>query len=48
MYGKIPVYKPAHAIMQVYRGPKRGAEVKDGYYEHQELFHNDVKVACFF
>lgn len=47
-YGKVPVYQPPHAIMQVYRGPHGGAEVKDGYDEYQELFHNAVKVDCFF
>jgi hypothetical protein len=47
-YGKVPVGKPAHAIMQVYRGPYRGAQVKNGYNEYQELFHNGVKVAGFF
>jgi hypothetical protein len=47
-YGKVPVGKPAHAIMQVYRGPYGGAQVKNGHYEYQELFHNGVKVAGFF
>lgn len=47
-YGKVPVYQPPHAIMQVYRGPHGGAQVKDGYYEYQELFHNAVKVDGFF
>jgi hypothetical protein len=47
-YGKVPVSKPAHAIMQVYRGPYRGAQVKNSYYEYQELFHNDIKVEGFF
>jgi hypothetical protein len=47
-YGKVPVGEPAHAVMQVYRSAYRGAEVKDSYYEYQELFHNGVKVAGFF
>jgi hypothetical protein len=48
IYGKVPVNKPAHAVMQVYRGAYGGAEVKDSYYEYQELFHNAVKVDGFF
>jgi hypothetical protein len=48
VYGKVPVYEPAHAIMQVYRGAYGGAQVKNGYYEYQELFHNAVKVDGFF
>ena len=30
LHGKVPVYQFAHAIMQVYRGAYRGAEVKNG------------------
>lgn len=48
LYGKVPVSKPAHAVMQVYRGSYGGAEVKNSYYEYQELFHNGVKVAGIF
>ena len=29
---KVPFYKPAHAIMQVYRGADGGAQVKKGQY----------------
>jgi hypothetical protein len=47
-YGKVPVSKPAHAVMQVYRGAYGGAQVKNSYYEYQELFHNGVKVAGIF
>jgi hypothetical protein len=44
---KVPVYQPAHAIMQVYRGPYRGAQVKNGDYGNKELFHITVKVERF-
>src|SRR5690349_10044717 len=30
LHGKVPVYQFAHAIMQVYCGAYRGAEVKNG------------------
>jgi two-component system LytT family sensor kinase len=46
--GKIPGYQPSHAIMQVYRGAHGGAQVKNGQYGNQELFHVGVKVVCFF
>jgi hypothetical protein len=45
---KIPVYQPAHAIVQVYRGAYGGAQVKDGQYGNQEFLHDAVKVYCFF
>ena len=45
---KVPVYQPAHAIMQVYRGAYRGAQVKDGQYGNQEFLHDAVKIYCFF
>ena len=48
LYGKIPVYQFAHAVMQVYRGAHRGAQVKDGQYGNKELFHVPVKIYRFF
>lgn len=43
MIAYLDINQLSFAIMQVHRGARRAAQVKEGQYENQELFHAQQK-----